>query len=94
MTRIVAICFCQPVPVLGTSLRIDHFEAVSGWEISESDQGVTLYRPAVPSQNVREIQAFVVKGVGYSVPADNWHMEPVPVPVVTARAPISKVRRR
>jgi hypothetical protein len=91
MTTIRAVCFCQPIPVLGTSLRIDHFEAASGWDITEAEDGITLYRPAVPAQDVREIQAFTVKGVGYCVSAHAWHMEPAPVSAV---APIAKAKRR
>jgi hypothetical protein len=66
-----SIHFTQQVPVLGTSQRIDHFDAEQGWLIEPDGKsaclGVRISRPA--TQNVPAIAPFLVRGVPYSVPA-------------------------
>ncbi len=83
---IEAIVFAQLIPVIGTSLRLDHFEADSGWTITEGEDGITLHRPADGERQLPEIPAFIVRGVGYC------RARPVAVPAIEP-APVSRRRR-
>ncbi len=61
------IAFVRAVPILGSHERKDRFYASEGWTIEVHDYGVTLSKPA--EQNVPEVPAFCVCGVGYTVAA-------------------------
>ncbi len=59
------IAFVRPVPVLGSYKTEARFSAEEGWRIEVHDYGVTLSK--AEQQNVPEVPAFCVCGVGYSV---------------------------
>ncbi len=61
-----AVAFVQSIPILGTGKREDRFEAPE-WEIDLRGLSVWLRRPE--SQNVPEVPAFEVRGVGHCIPA-------------------------
>lgn len=62
-----SVCFVRQIPVLGTSLRIDHFDADNGWVVEVQGAEVVIHRPAIPMQNVRAIAPFRVIGVGFAM---------------------------
>lgn len=68
MRRVHSVQFVQPVPVFGTSARSEYFDASSGWQIDVDSSGVRLFRPARPEQNVSEVKAYRVVGVGWCEP--------------------------
>jgi hypothetical protein len=66
-TVVTHVTFAQPVRILGTSQTVTDFDVSEGWLIEVHAHGVTLSRTA--SQNIPEVPAFSIFGVGYSIPA-------------------------
>jgi hypothetical protein len=59
------VWFTSMVPVPGTSLRIDRFSTCDGWKVAETPAGIIVSRAANDPQNIPEVPAFRVVGVGY-----------------------------
>ncbi len=59
------VAFAQPIWVLGTARHEDQFRAEDGWviELTPTTGVISLRRPA--QQNVPEVPAFEVWGIGY-----------------------------